>query len=95
MQVKGQYSMDGKELLVRALKYMLEGIVVAFAAAILPNKKPDAKEVILIGLIAAATFALLDLVAPSIGASLRSGAGIGMGLNLVRFPGAEGGQKLF
>jgi hypothetical protein len=46
-----------------------------------------AEDILLIGMIAAATFAVLDLFAPSIGSSVRSGAGFGIGANLAGFPG--------
>jgi hypothetical protein len=75
-----------KELLIRIFKYFLEGLVVAFAAYSLPGKKPDVDEVVIIGLIAAATFAVLDLFAPAVGQSVRQGAGFGIGANLVGFP---------
>ena len=39
-----------------------------------------------LGLVAAAVFAILDVVSPSIGASARTGAGLGLGANLVGFP---------
>lgn len=81
------YSLDGREVLVRIFKYLLEGVVVAFAAYFLPGRKMDAKEIMVLGLVAAATFSVLDLFAPSIGASVRSGAGFGVGMNLVGFPG--------
>lgn len=87
MSASAQYALDGREVIVRIFKYLLEGIVVAFAAYLLPGKKMDVSEIMVIGLVAAATFAVLDLFAPSIGASVRSGAGFGVGLNLVGFPG--------
>lgn len=79
-------SFDGTELLVRLLKYCFEGAVTAFAAYWIPGRKLDAEEVLIIALVAAATFAVLDLFAPSIGATVRSGAGWGIGMNLVGFP---------
>ena len=54
----------------------------------LPGKKKNMDEVVLIGFIAAATFSLLDLFAPSIGISARQGAGMGIGANMVGFPTA-------
>jgi hypothetical protein len=47
---------------------------------------------IILGLVAASTFAVLDLFAPSIGSSVRSGAGYGIGFNLVGFPGGGIGK---
>ena len=41
----------------------------------------------LIALTAAATFAILDTYIPSMAVSARSGAGFGIGANLVGFPG--------
>jgi len=84
---ESNFSFDLKEFIVRLLKYFVEGFVVSIAAYFFPGKK-NFEEVVLIGLVAAATFAILDLFAPSIGATARSGAGFGIGANLVGFPGA-------
>jgi hypothetical protein len=43
-------------------------------------------EIAMIALVAIATFAVLDVYAPSVGSSARSGAGFGIGANLVGFP---------
>jgi ABC-type Co2+ transport system permease subunit len=83
------FTFDGQQILLRALKYILEGIVTAFAAYFIPGKKPDGFETLMIGLVAAATFAVLDLFAPAVGASVRTGAGFGIGANLVGFPGGN------
>jgi hypothetical protein len=85
-------SFDAKELLVRLLKYLLEGFVLCLAAYFLPEHKMLASEMIILGLVAASTFAVLDLFAPSIGSSVRSGAGYGIGFNLVGFPGGGIGK---
>lgn len=83
----GDYSFDGSEILMRFFKYALEGTIVAFAAYFIPRKETAAEDVLMIALIAAATFAVLDLFAPAVGATVRSGAGFGIGANLVGFPG--------
>lgn len=77
------FSFDATQILTLFLKYIFEGIVVATAAYLIPGKKLTGEETLIIGLVAAATFAVLDLFAPSIGQSARSGAGLGIGLNLV------------
>lgn len=78
------FSIDAEEILVRLTKYLLEGGVVAAAAFLIPsNHKLDLQHIILIGLVAAATFSLLDLAAPSIGASVRTGAGLSLGASIV------------
>jgi len=74
------------ELVMRAVKYFLEGLAVALAIFIIPQKKLDLEEILSIGIIAAVVFALLDLLAPSIGLTARQGAGFGLGANLVGFP---------
>jgi hypothetical protein len=79
---------DAVEVLIRIFKYLLEGLVVSTAAFMIPGKKKNLDEVVLIGFIAAATFSLLDLFAPSIGISARQGAGMGIGANMVGFPSA-------
>ena len=74
------------EFVKRLLKYLVEGLVVAIAAYTIPAKKLNLQEVGVIALSAAATFALLDLFAPTISYAARQGAGFGMGANLVGFP---------
>ena len=74
------------DLVTRAVKYALEGLAVAIAAFILPGKTLKMGEVGMIALVALATFAILDIYAPSVGASARTGAGFGIGANLVGFP---------
>lgn len=78
--------MDFSELLKRAIKYIVEGIMVAIAAYAIPKKKLDIDEIAIIALMAAATFSVLDVFVPSIAASARGGAGFGIGANLVGFP---------
>lgn len=85
-----EVALDGSEILVRFFKYAFEGAIVATAAYFIPGKKLEAEVILIIALIAAATFAVLDLFAPSIGQSARMGAGFGIGANLVGFGGAGG-----
>eukprot|EP00798_Chlamydomonas_sp_ICE-L_P026492 gene26492-17577_t len=82
-------SFDASEILVRFLKYIFEGLMVAVAAYFIPNTKLPPKDLMMISLVGAATFAVLDLFAPAVGSSVRSGAGFGIGANLVGFPGGE------
>lgn len=79
--------MDGTEILVRLFKYTFEGAIVALAAYFIPGHKMAVDEILILALVAAATFAVLDLFAPSVGASVRTGAGWGIGMNMVGFPG--------
>jgi len=90
--MNSDFSFDGKELLMRIFKYIFEGLIVAIAAYMIPGHKLKIDEILTIGVIAAATFSVLDLFAPSVGSSVRTGAGFGIGANLVGFPG--GGLKM-
>lgn len=78
---------DISELFKRAFKYMIEGFIVALAAFAIPKRSLNTEEIIYLALTAACTFSILDTWIPSMGASARSGAGMGIGANLVRFPG--------
>jgi ABC-type Co2+ transport system permease subunit len=80
--------MDVSELLKRVVKYLVEGVMVALAAYSIPKKSLNLDEVALIALTAAATFSILDTYVPSMAVSARSGAGFGIGANLVGFPRA-------
>jgi ABC-type Co2+ transport system permease subunit len=78
--------LDLGELIRRIVKYVVEGIMVAIAAYAIPKRSMKIDEVMLIALTAAATFSILDTYVPSMAVSARSGAGFGMGANLVGFP---------
>ena len=73
------------ELFMQYLKYLLEGLAVAAAAYYIPQKKTSLREVAMIALTAAATFAVLDIFAPAIASGARQGAGFGIGANHVGF----------
>jgi ABC-type Co2+ transport system permease subunit len=75
------------ELVKRIIKYLVEGLMVAIAAFAIPKRSLNIEEIVLIALTAAATFSILDTYIPSMGVTARSGAGFGIGANLVRFPG--------
>ena len=80
-------SFDFNELVKRAIKYIIEGLAVALVALLIPRKQLNVEEIVIIALTAAATFSVLDVFAPAFAASSRSGAGMGIGFNLVGFPG--------
>ena len=77
---------DLGELVKRALKYFIEGLIVALAAFVIPARRLRIDECLLIALTAAATFSILDTYLPSLAVRARSGAGFGIGANLVNFP---------
>jgi len=78
---------DIGELVKRIIKYLVEGLMVAIAAYAIPKRSLNVEEIVLLALTAAATFSILDTYVPSIAVTTRSGAGFGIGANLVRFPG--------
>jgi ABC-type Co2+ transport system permease subunit len=78
---------DIGELVKRIIKYLVEGLMVAIAAYAIPKRSLNLEEIALIALTAAATFSILDTYVPSMGVTARSGAGFGIGANLVKFPG--------
>ena len=75
------------ELVKRIIKYLVEGLMVALAAYAIPKRSLNLEEIVLIALTAAATFSILDTYIPSMGVTARSGAGFGIGANMVKFPG--------
>lgn len=77
---------DMGDLIARLIKYLLEGLAVAVAAYVIPGKTMRWQEIGMIALSATATFAILDIYAPSVGSGARTGAGFGIGAGLVGFP---------
>ena len=54
------------EIINRAIKYLVEGLFVAVAAIFVPRHKLPWDEILTLGVVAAAVFAILDVVSPSI-----------------------------
>jgi len=80
-------NLNFQEVLKRIIKYLVEGLMVAIACYAIPKASLKFDEIGLIALTAAATFSILDTYVPSMGETARTGAGFGIGANLVRFPG--------
>jgi ABC-type Co2+ transport system permease subunit len=78
---------DVQEIIRRIVKYLIEGLMVAIAAYAIPKKSMNFEEIALLALVAAATFSILDTYIPSMGVTARTGAGFGIGANIVGFPG--------
>ena len=79
-------NVDINEFVKRVIKYVVEGLMVALAAYAIPKKSLNMDEILLLAMTAAATFSILDVFVPSLAVSARSGAGFGLGANLVGFP---------
>lgn len=71
-------------LMQNILKYLLEGLAIALAIYLV-NKNIKPKEILMISLVGAVTFAVLDLFAPNVGSGARLGAGFGIGAKHVGF----------
>jgi len=81
------FALDGGEILRRAIRYVLLGFSIALSAYYIPRGgRMKLEDVIMISVSGGAALAVLDLLAPSIGASARTGAGFGIGAGLVGFP---------
>jgi hypothetical protein len=78
--------LDVQEVVKRAIKYLVEGLAVAAAAYYIPRKQMNIQEIAMIAVTGAAALAILDLLAPSVGAHARHGAGFGIGASLVGAP---------
>ena len=79
-------NVDVNEFVKRVIKYIVEGLMVALAAYAIPKKSLNMDEIALLAMTAAATFSILDVFVPSLAVAARSGAGFGIGANLVGFP---------
>lgn len=78
---------DISEIIRRVIKYLVEGFMVALAAFMIPKRSLNMEEIGLLALTAAATFSILDTYIPSMGVGARQGSSLGIGMNLVGFPG--------
>lgn len=76
-------NIDINEVITRGIKYLVEGLVVAIVAFYIPKRKMVIEEIAMLAITAAASLAVLDLMAPSIGAYARFGTGFGIGSTIV------------
>jgi hypothetical protein len=76
-------SLNLMEIIRRAFKYLIVGSAVALAVYLIPKRELEVQDVAMIAIVGAASFAILDMYAPSIGMSARQGAGFGLGAQLV------------
>ena len=86
---------DFTELIIRAIKYIVEGIAVGMCCFLVGSNKKgggfNIEEIAIVSVTAAAVFSILDTFIPSMAVTARSGAGFGIGANLVGFP--AGGMR--
>jgi hypothetical protein len=78
-------------LVVSVLRALVEGLAIAIAAVFIAKQTLPMKEVFTLALTAAVVFFLLDLkiMPPVYASAARTGAGFGLGANLVGFPGGR------
>ncbi len=73
------FQVNFREVFIRLVKYLVEGIAVALAAYYIPKKNTNSTEIFMIAITAAATFAILDMAAPAVSVGARFGAGFSTG----------------
>ena len=79
-------SFNSRELCKRVIKYIIQGLVVSICCLLIPKAKPDFEAIIALGLVASATYAVIDLFSPSLTMPVNLGVGFGLGAQLVGFP---------
>lgn len=72
------------EVVRRAIKYLIEGSVIALVAFFLPKKTLNVEEIIIIALVASSTLAILDIFLPQMYADAKQGAAWGIGFKLIK-----------
>ena len=61
-----KFGFDSAEICKRASKYIIVAIAVAFATNNIPESQLSLQEIIMISIIAACSFAIVDMYAPSV-----------------------------
>ena len=85
----GMFAYDYKEIAKKVIKYLLEGIAVALVAYYFMSDKLGAKDIFVLGVSAAAAFAILDQFSPTVAMGARFGAGFGIGQGIISAAGAS------
>lgn len=76
---------DLTNILQRATRYIVQGFAVALAAYYIPKQNMTLNEISSIAITAAAIFAVLDVLSPTLYGYAQTGMGIGIGLGQVGF----------
>ncbi len=80
------FNFDASQVFSRGIKYLVEGLAVAFVAYYFVGKgKLEIKDIIILGVTAAFVFAILDTFSPTVSLGARLGAGFGIGQSLFGF----------
>ena len=64
------------------VKYLLQGLAVAVVSFMILKGKATGEELLTIGLVAAASYAVMDSLAPTMGVGARLGTGLTLGSQL-------------
>lgn len=84
LQGKGVFEKIVSKLTVNnLLKYFIQGLAVAIAAYVIPNRKTTYQEVLVVSIVSGLTFMVLDTFTDDVAKYVRLGVGVGIGLNLV------------
>ena len=81
-----QCSIDVRMLCNKVVRYLILGFVISIASLLVTRQKMGLEEVIILGLVGSATFAIIDTFAPTLTYPVQLGAGFGVGASLVGFP---------
>lgn len=84
--IRPSFSIDTKELMIRIVKYLIEGLAVGVSMWLVLRLKASWEEVLSVALVATATFSILDMFAPSISSAARQGTGFGLGMQMTNTP---------
>ena len=76
-------SLDTRTLCKMVVKYITLGLVIAIVCLVLPKQKLNVEEILSLALVSGATFAILDLFAPTLSGPAQLGAGLGIGYGMV------------
>lgn len=76
------FDYNWQDIVKRGIKYLFEGVAVAFVAFAFTQGKLDWKEILMLGITAAFVFAILDTFSPTISLGARFGAGFGIGQSI-------------
>ena len=77
------FTFDWRDILKRGIKYLIEGLAVAFVAYYFVGRgRLNFRDIAILGITAAFVFAILDTFSPTVSLGVRFGAGFGIGQGL-------------
>jgi len=73
-------NLNQDEIIKRSFKYFIEWFAIALALKFIPSQQLNIKDILMVSIVGAVVFAILDMYSPSVSEAARKSVGIAIGV---------------